>query len=366
MGVMSSRNVVYRLPLLLLALITLTAGTWAGLIRLGWHLPAFKPTLLLYHGPLMVAGFFGTLISLERAVAVQKSWAYLAPLACGIGGLLLAFGVFRSVGILLLTLGSACMVLVFAYVLQKHRTGYMVVMALGAIALLVGNLLWLFGWQVYQFVFWWAAFLILTIAGERLELGRMIKLSQWSKAFFSIAILVYISGLLLLLFNWSLGIRIASAGMIFLAAWLLRYDIARRTVKQAGLTRFIAICLLSGYVWLVVAGMIGLTYGGVPAGPVYDAMLHSIFLGFVFSMIFGHAPIIFPAILKFDIQYRPILYLPLVLLHLSLIMRIAGDLLGSVMLRKWGGLLNVLVVILYFVLISPLMNIFNPSNQIRE
>jgi len=237
------------------------------------------------------------------------------------------------------------------------------VMALGAIALLVGNLLWLFGWQVYQFVLWWAGFLILTIAGERLELGRMIKLSQLSKAFFSIAILVYITGLLLLLFNWSLGIRITSAGMIFLAAWLLRFDIARRTVKQTGLTRFIAICLLTGYVWLIVAGMIGLVYGGVPAGPVYDAMLHSIFLGFVFSMIFGHAPIIFPAILKVDIQYRPILYLPLVLLHLSLIMRIAGDLLGSVMLRKWGGLLNVLVVMLYFVLISPLMNIFNPSEQ---
>ena len=32
------------------------------------------------------------------------------------------------------------------------------------------------------------------------------------------------------------------------------------------------------------------------AGPRYDAMLHSIFLGFVFSMIFAHAPIILPTI----------------------------------------------------------------------
>jgi hypothetical protein len=354
---MSSRNEFYRFPLLLLALITLIAGTWAGLIRLGWQLPAFPATILLNHGPLMVAGFFGTLIGLERAVALQKNWAYIAPLACGIGGLLVASGYFRFVGILLLTLGSAWMVFVFAYVLHKQWAGYLVVMTLGAIALLVGNLLLLSGWQVYQFVLWWAGFLILTIAGERLELGRMIRLSRLSQALFFIVILIYLTGLVVLLLNWSSGIKVSSAGLILLALWLLRYDIARRTIKQSGLTRFIAVCLLSGYFWLVFSGMIGLVYGGVPAGPIYDAMIHSIFLGFVFSMIFGHAPIIFPAIFKFDIKYKPIFYLPLILLYLSLSFRIAGDLIGFTFLRMWGGLINVLVITVYFLMISPLMSI---------
>jgi hypothetical protein len=359
MSIMSYKKEFYRILLLLLALLTLASGTWAGLTRLGWHWPTIQPTLPLNHGPLMVPGFFGALIALERAVAIKKTWAYAASLACGIGGLLLAFGYLGFAGPLLLTLGSVMLVFVFIYVLQKHRAGYLILMALGAAALLVGNLLWLSGWQVYQFVLWWEGFLILTIASERMELGRMIRLSPSSQAIFSIAILVYITGLVVLLMNWSLGIRISSAGLILLALWLLRYDIARRTVKQSGLTRFIAVCLLSGYVWLIVSGIIGLVYGGVPAGPIYDAMLHSIFLGFVFSMIFGHAPIIFPAILKFDIQYKPIFYLPLILLHLSLFLRITGDLLGFMVLRLWGGLFNVLVVILYFLMISPLMGRYN-------
>jgi hypothetical protein len=327
-NIVSSKQQIYRIPLVLLALLLLTSATWAGLIRLGWRWPAIQPALPLNHGPLMVAGFFGTLIALERAVAIQKPWAYIGPLFCGIGGMLLVFDFLGNIGPLLLTLGSAWLVLVLAYVLRKHWAGYMVVMALGACALLVGNVLWLSGWQVYQFVFWWAGFLVLTIAGERLELGRMVQHS-----------------------------------LVGLALWLLLFDIARRTIKQSGLTRFIAICLLSGYAWLIVSGAMSLIYGGVPAGPIYDTMLHSIFLGFVFSMIFGHAPIIFPAILKYDIEYRPIFYLPLILLHLSLILRTAGELSGHMSLRLWGGILNVLVISGYLVMISPLMLIFKKESK---
>jgi hypothetical protein len=198
----------------------------------------------------------------------------------------------------------------------------------------------------------------LTIAGERLELGRMINISQLGRALFFLSTLIYITGLIILLINWHLGIRISSVGLILLAFWLFRYDIARRTIKQNGLTRFIAVCLLSGYLWLMVSGGIGLRYVGIPAGPIYDAMLHSIFLGFVFSMIFGHAPIIFPVILKYDIVYKPFFYLPLLLLHLSMLLRVGGDLMGFVWSRYWGGLLNVIVIFIYFMMISPLMRVF--------
>ena len=44
--------------------------------------------------------------------------------------------------------------------------------------------------------------------------------------------------------------------MLVLAVWLFRYDIARRTVLQSGLTRFIALCLLAGYGWLAVGGVL--------------------------------------------------------------------------------------------------------------
>ena len=151
----------------------------------------------------------------------------------------------------------------------------------------------------------------------------------------------------MLLPAYDLGVRIAGVGMIGMSIWLLRYDIARRTVKQKGLTRYIAVCLLSGYVWLLVAGVVALIYGGVTAGPIYDTMLHAIFLGFVFSMIFGHAPIIFPAVLGLDIPYRSNFYVPLVFLHFSLLLRTAGEMSGQGWARLWGGLLNEIAVLLY-------------------
>ncbi len=346
------QNYRYRYPLMFLALVSLIAAAWAGLLRLGWAWPVIQPNLPISHGPLMVAGFFGTLIALERAVAMGKSWPYLGPLTSGIGGLLVAFGLGGMLGPVLMTLGSAWLVLVFAVILQKHRAGYMIVMSLGAVALLVGNLLWLLGWPVFQIVLWWTGFLILTIAGERLELGRMVKKPSYSQPLFSAFTGIYLAGLIILLFSWDLGVRINGLGMLGLALWLLRYDIARRTVKQTGLTRFIAVCLLSGYIWLLVAGLLALGYGAIPAGPIYDAMLHSIFLGFVFAMIFGHAPIIFPAVLGLDIQYKSNFYFPLILLHISLAIRIGGELLGSGDARLWGGLLNVFAVLLYVGMIA--------------
>jgi hypothetical protein len=196
--------------------------------------------------------------------------------------------------------------------------------------------------------------LILTIAGERLELGRMIRQTKFRQAAFAIATLIFLVGLVTLILNWDGGVRLTGVGMILLGLWLLRFDITRRTAKQTGLTRFIAVCLLSGYVWLLVSGIIALRYGATPAGPVYDAMLHSIFLGFVFAMIFGHAPIMFPAVLGIEINYQSNFYLPLILLHISLVVRISGELLGSSPARLWGGLFNVIAVIIYLGMLAPI------------
>ncbi|MCB0184615.1 MAG: hypothetical protein KDE31_10125, partial [Caldilineaceae bacterium] len=81
-----------RLPLLAGALLALLVGLWAGLLRVGWNWPLLLPTLPLSHGPLMINGFLGTLIGLERAVALGKRWAYLAPLSAATGTLLLVLG----------------------------------------------------------------------------------------------------------------------------------------------------------------------------------------------------------------------------------------------------------------------------------
>jgi hypothetical protein len=343
---------IYRLPLLALAGLALLAGLWAGLLRLGWAWPVLQPRLLIGHGPLMVSGFLGTLILLERAVALGRVWPYLGVALNGLGGLLLLLGVPGWPGPLLLTLGSLWMVFVFGTILRQHRALYTATMAGGAICWLVGNAIWLSGAPVYQVVLWWAAFLVLTIAGERLELSRVTRLSATAHRLFLLACLVLVCGLVVLLFSPGIGWRLFGFGLAALAAWLFTYDISRWTVRQSGLPRYIAWCLLTGYTWLAVSGVAALVAGQQLAGLTYDFILHGIFVGFVISMVFGHAPIIFPAILEINLAYASVFYLPLFLLHGSLLLRLGGDLAGVHELRLWGGLFNALAILLFLVFVA--------------
>jgi hypothetical protein len=95
-----------------------------------------------------------------------------------------------------------------------------------------------------------------------------------------------------------------------------------------------------GILWIVSAQFFS-------AGPRYDAMLHTIFLGFVFSMIFAHAPIILPTITGLALPFQSAFYLHVGLLHLSLLLRIAGDLAQVLWLQRWGGLLNVAAILFF-------------------
>jgi hypothetical protein len=329
-----------------LGFVALGSAMWGGLLRLGWPLPA-GPSAAAFHGPLIVSGFLGTVIGLERAVALGRGWAYAAPLAAGAGGLALLAGD-AALGAVLLTMSSAALVAVFAAIVRRQPTLFVAVMAAGAAAWLAGQVLWLSGWPVHRVVLWWIAFLVLTIAGERLELSRLVPVSRFGRSAFPVAAAILVAGVALGAVASDAGARLTGAGLLALALWLARYDVARRTVRQPGLSRFVALCLLAGYVWLGAAGCLGILAGLVPAGPRYDALLHMVFLGFVFSMIFGHAPIIFPAVLGWRVAFRPGFYAHLVLLHASLALRVSGDLLAWSEARRWGGLLNVAAVLLLF------------------
>lgn len=345
-----------RAPLMLLAALALLAGLWAGLLRLGWQLPPLTLTLPANHGPLMVSGFLGTLISLERAVALGQYQGvryryYLAPFLAGWGAAFLFVTVPSVIPRGLMTLAALGLVLMFVIICRLQPTTDHLVMGLGALLWLVGNGLWLAVRPLAQVVPWWVGFLVLTIAGERLELARVLLHKDSARRTFVLVGTVFIAGLLLSLVRQAAGIRLAGLGLLGLGGWLWRFDIARRTIRQTGVTQFIAACLLPGYVWMMVGGMLWLGYGGqYSVGPVYDAMLHVVFVGFVFSMIFGHAPIIVPALLGVQVSYTPLFYLPLGLLHLSLGLRIAGDILFWPATRRWGGLLNEIAILLFLML----------------
>ncbi|MCL4773155.1 MAG: hypothetical protein KJZ98_04315 [Burkholderiaceae bacterium] len=336
----------WRVPLLVLGFLGLVVGAGAGLARLGWAVPDVAASAAALHGPLMICGFFGVVISLERAVAIGRYWAYLGPLLAGIGSATTVFG--ASALAPWFFLGGGLVLLAASLdVFRRQAALFTFTLALGAACWPVGVALWAAGASVHDVVGWWLAFLILTIAGERLELSRFLPPSPTARRVFAVILAVVLAGLAASGLSW--GLPLFAAGLLALAGWLLRQDIARRTVRNRGLTRFIAVCLLSGYAWLAVGSAIALWAGLAPGTRAYDAALHALTLGFVFSMVFGHAAIIFPAVLRVAVPYHPVFYLPLALLHLSLLVRMAGDATGRFGWTQAGGMLNAVALAAFIV-----------------
>jgi hypothetical protein len=343
---MSDLRPAARAPLLALGFAALVAAAAGGLARLGVDLPAPAPGIA-WHGALMASAFFGTLIALERAVAKGALWAYAAPAASAAGGVALLAGA-TPMGFGLFVAGAGTLALVSGTIWLRQRALHTGVLALGAVALLVANLALAAGAPLEAVAPSWIAFFVLTIGGERLELSRLAPVPPVARAAFAAVTLGVLAAALAAVIAprpalHALGVLLAAG-----AVWLARYDIATRTVRARGLTRYIAACLLTGYAWLALGGTVFALTGGAAAGrALWDAALHSIMLGFVFSMVFGHAPVILPAVLRIAFPYRPVLYVPLALLHAGLCTRVAGDLAASAPLREAGGLANVASIALF-------------------
>lgn len=338
-----------RILILLTLAVALLGGLGSGLARLGWQMDLLSQNWLLVHGPLMICGFLGSLICLERAVALATHyrWSMIVPAVNTLGAIMLLLTRDALLAKLLLTLGSLGLLVLFGLMLRMHSSRDMLIMSAGALCWVIGNGLWLSGQPVYQVVHLWVAFLILTIVGERLELSRVRRLTRTSEYLLVFTVAIYLAGVLLTIFNLDGGIRLLGVGATLMALWLLRYDVARRTIHQTGLPRYIAACLLIGYLWLSVGGMIGIWKGALYAGPIYAALLHAFLLGFVFSMIFGHAPIILPAVTGLRLNYTPIFYGHLILLHTTLVYRMYGNLASDLTAQRWSGMLNVIAVLMF-------------------
>lgn len=357
------------LPILILALISLLSAIWAGWSRIGWRIPVPPSGLVLNHGPLMTICFLGSLISLERAVALKKTWMFTAPILMGVAGLVLIAGISSFSGKIILSLGSFIFVLIQIAIVLTHSALYTWALLAGALCALIGNILWLGSYHVHQVVWWWAFFLVYTIAGERLELGRVVRLPLFARIIFTALCTLALLGLISTTMKISLGYTLIGICLLGLGAWFLRYDIARKAILRSvqnnlQLTRYIAIALLLGFVWLALSGITVILFSFPPAGLIYDSILHMLFIGFVFSMIFGHAPIILPSLFGLRFNFESMLYFPLILLHLSLTLRIWGDLSRQVILRSWGGLLNGIAILLFLGLM--LVTIYKSKVGFRE
>lgn len=284
------------------------------------------PALPALHGPLMGGAFFGAVIGLERAVALGSAWAYTAPLAAGVAGLAWILGAPGPAGGALLAAGGLVLLAVSVSIWRRQREAHNACLGAGAVCWALGGAVVAAGGASAATPAW-LGFLVLTIAGERLELSRFMPPSPAARRVFAVICAAVFAACVLAVFAPQAGWKLFAASVLALAAWLAAKDIARRTVRERGLTRYIACALLLGYAWLALGALIALGDPMfAPGRPAYDAALHAWFLGFVFSMVFGHAPMIAPALLRVALPYHAAFYVPLALLHATVVARVAGSL----------------------------------------
>lgn len=330
-----ARRALFAIP----AAAALLAGLDGALTLLGVWSPA--PGAAQAHGVLMTLGFVGTLIALERAVALRARTGYLAPAALSAGALLFLAPHGRRAGAALLVLGAVTLVGVYVRLWQRRYDQAVLVQGLGAVLALGATVCLLGGVPTESSVPWLAGFLVLTIAGERLELARLRMPAGAERVLVVLA--ATLAGAALVTLLWPallLCLGIALAGLV---VWLARYDVARHTVRADEPARFMARAMLAGQAWLAVAAAVWLV-----AGTTDDAAVHAVFLGFTMSMVMAHAPVILPAVTAVPMPFHRGLYLPLVLLHAGLVVRLwLGDALDVRVAWQTGGVVTVLALLAF-------------------
>ena len=343
-----------RLALLLGGGVAMLLGLDAGLLLLGLPAPVTIERLPEVHGQLMLIGFLGTVIALERAVALRRPWGFSAPLATGFGSLLLLTALPTAVGQLVQLIGLSVLVGIYGALWRRAASTAVAIQWLGAFLATGGVLLWAAGVATGALFPWLAGFLVLTIAGERLELAHVAAPGPGAQAgLLGISAAVAIGAAAALLWPTP-GTEVFGLALLALVGWLLRHDVATRTVRSVGLPRYSAVNLLLGMAWLAVAGGSWVVLGPQVDGPGYDLVVHAVTLGFAMSMVLAHAPIILPAVLVRPLPYRPVLYAATLALQLSLILRVAGDIRGIGWAWQVGGAGNVLAL-LGFVALSAVL-----------
>ncbi|NYD66975.1 hypothetical protein [Agromyces atrinae] len=345
----NERRPMRRLVFLIPGALALILGLAAALSLLGLPVLRFE-RLRDLHAPLLVFGFLTTLISLERAVALRRRLPFAAPVLTGLGALACLTPLPVVVGASAVTAGLGVLLVAYGLIWKRQPAVATAIQALGAAAAVCGAVLWAAGVPVPWVVPFLVVFLVLTIAGERVELARIAFAGPRPEALaFLSAVALAVAAVLALCWP-DVGGRLLGAALVLTCAWLVRFDIATKTVRSVALARFTAVCLLAGYAWLAVAGVIWLLGAPVLDGPAYDAAVHAVFLGFVMSMIMAHAPLILPAVLAIRLPYRPVMYVPVALLHTSLAVRLAGDALDEIVVVRVGGVGGIVAILGFFVI----------------
>ena len=365
-----------RMILLMGAALALLAGLDAALVRLGALAPVSSTDLGAIHGILMVYGFLGTAICLERAVALNSRWAYLSPATSALAGIaaivisqsravanfiatlplpaylsriLPGYQSQRMLPAVLWTLSMITLIMIYRHVWRKRQASYAVLIQLVASCVgLCGILLWMRGLEVALIMPWWLFFLVLTIIGERLELARLAFNEATEKR-----VLVWVGALVislaLTLIVPIVAYPLLGISLAALAIDMGYHDVALKTIRIPGIPRLSAVAMLAGYGWTMLPAALWITTPPTFSGYGYDAIVHALTVGFAVSMVIAHAPVIIPSVIRREVPYHLAMWVPLILFHLSLLIRFLSGAREAALPWRFGGTLGVCAFLLFVV-----------------
>lgn len=353
-----------RMALLIGAGLAALLGLVAALIRADLIHPSDRVPLADLHGGLMVYGFLGAAIGLERAVAYRSggsrkpSWGFLAP-ALGLLGSLLcllppivssrtavpAWVRVELFGGIPWTLSMLILTAMYVAIWHRQPSAEVLIQVLGSLVGLVGAFGWVAGLDPSVLAPTWLFFLVLTIVGERVELARAV--------FSDIRLESGILGLSLLTvlilpvqaMAPSVGYPLLGLSLGLLLLVMASHDVAKGTFRHGGLPGFMGTCMLSAYAWGLLAALIWMvapldssTYWG-------DMALHALAVGFIMTMVIAHVCMIVPSVIRRPLPYHPLFWGAWALMQVGLLIRLLGAIRLYTPLWKAGNLLNVLGIL---------------------
>ena len=336
-------------PLAVLGVLALLAGLWGGLARIGWSIPA-ADALVLRHGGVMVVGFVGTVIAVERAIAFGGVPALLAPAASGLAGLALLLGAPIEVALVLSAIAALAYTATVGVLWRRQPQPGALLIVLGGVCLVAAAVAWAASGAYPRVVPWWMAFLVCTVAGERLEMTRFQRIGRASAAVGVLAFALLIAAPAVGAVEVRAGSLVLGVALIAVAVWSALRDPARRMIVAPGLARFSAVGVLTAYGWLAVTGALLIVGSSLPGSLEYDAAVHAFFTGFVFSAIIAHEPIIAEAVTGLRFAFSVLMYVPLALLGAGTAMRLVSDAAMLLDRRRDAGMLQALAIVLLLAL----------------
>ncbi len=327
-------------------------GVWRIALTRGFTLPSI-PEFLPPHGNLMVGAFLGTLIIFERMFALPVKWLVWVPYAWGISAILIHLGSppFKILNIVSL-LGWGIHRFI-AYRTFKHiwnpLVEFLAYVALSVALFREGGLAGSVESALAGF-----SFAIAVIGVERIELTLGFKKASAKIVYASLIIYLVVSiinSLFYLLSPQAIGIilLLVCIGLIHNDSAIIAS--AKFKTAQLPLHKFAKETLTIAYLWLMFSS-IGMILWNQIQAVAKDVVFHSIGLGFIFTMILSHAPIVIGSTFA-KMPKRPPSRFLFYLFQLMTVVRVSADLLVANLVEIWiwsgwiTGTLHFIIFVLY-------------------